>query len=209
MKVIGINGAAQSGKDTFAGVAVREFGVIQLSFAAPLKDEVGRFLDANDVVWHHRNLWGTNEDKEAILRIRHNPGKPQFFKDYLAKYGGYSNGYWYFKPRTLMQYWGTEYRRAQDPDYWVKKALRQCSEDKLYLLSDMRFPNEAAGVESLGGLRIKVTRANCPGITNASHSSENALATYKGWTNQIENNGSLVSYLEIVRALLAEVTHAW
>jgi hypothetical protein len=69
-------------------------------------------------------------------------------------------------PRDILQWWGTEYRREQDPDYWVKRArdlyreriaagvpgLANCS---------VRFLNEAEWIHSEGGAVVRVHR---PGV---------------------------------------------
>lgn len=58
--------------------------------------------------------------------------------------------------RQLLQWWGTEYRRAQDPNYWVKRTAEYIlsirldiinNSDELYpkvafICDDVRFPNE-------------------------------------------------------------------
>lgn len=52
--------------------------------------------------------------------------------------------------RQLMQWWGTEYRRAQHPFYWINKMQRRIEEDMLlqpsdshaFICDDVRFPNE-------------------------------------------------------------------
>lgn len=48
--------------------------------------------------------------------------------------------------RTLLQWYGTEYRRAQDADYWVKKTIeyidKLCNDVDIVIVSDVRFPNE-------------------------------------------------------------------
>src|SRR6266705_2754477 len=61
--------------------------------------------------------------------------------------------------RAILQRWGTEYRRAQDTDYWVKyasqkmKALQdQAKGAAAFAVSDVRFPNEAAMIREQGGV---------------------------------------------------------
>lgn len=48
--------------------------------------------------------------------------------------------------RSVLQAWGTEFRRSQDPDYWVKKLEDRMVNDNVYLspsvITDARFPNE-------------------------------------------------------------------
>lgn len=60
--------------------------------------------------------------------------------------------------RALLQWWGTEYRRAQDPDYWVKKTVEriQASDAETVVLTDVRYANEAKAVRDMGGLVILV-----------------------------------------------------
>lgn len=79
--------------------------------------------------------------------------------------------------RWLLQQWGTELRRAEDPNHWVDygmaKAERMASEflqrmrvtdtedkrDLLIVFTDVRFENEAAAITAKGGMVLEV-RAN-------------------------------------------------
>ena len=64
--------------------------------------------------------------------------------------------------RWLLQQWGTELRRAQDEDYWVKKGLEVASETwnfggaDLIIFTDVRFENEAEAIREAGGLVMQV-----------------------------------------------------
>lgn len=72
--------------------------------------------------------------------------------------------------RWLLQNWGTEYRRAQDPDYWInrgRETIEVLIDDRvpLVVVTDVRFQNEVDVIHSLGGLVFEViaenaTRAN-------------------------------------------------
>jgi hypothetical protein len=46
--------------------------------------------------------------------------------------------------RSLMQVWGTDFRRAQDSEYWTKKYKQfiDSSDDTDYITTDCRFENE-------------------------------------------------------------------
>lgn len=57
--------------------------------------------------------------------------------------------------RALLQWWGTEYRRTQDPDYWVKYCMAYIAEramdGDLWVVTDVRFENEAEAIHLEGG----------------------------------------------------------
>jgi hypothetical protein len=98
------------------------------------------------------------------------------------------------KQRTLLQWWGTEYRRSIDPNYWVKQlAERIEKENPAYaLIADMRFPNEMAYVKQ-HGFAVLVDR---PGLPPSTHASETALDNVEGWDYILDNSGSLEKLLE-------------
>lgn len=82
----------------------------------------------------------------------------------------------YGKYRTLLQWWGTEYRRAQDPDYWVKRCVERIAEENpaVAIITDLRFLNEADWVWRVKGRCIKVTRTGFRPLVN-QHQSELVL----------------------------------
>lgn len=92
------------------------------------------------------------------------------------------------KPRTLLQWWGTEYRRAQDPDYWVKRLEERIRRDApgVALITDVRFPNEVEAIHRMGGYAVKVTRTSAPDINVPDHASEAALDGYAGWDYELK-----------------------
>jgi hypothetical protein len=68
-----------------------------------------------------------------------------------------------YKPevRALLQWWGTELRRAQDENYWVNKGLeivdRRFAEGAhLVVITDVRFRNEAEAIRRHGGFVAEV-----------------------------------------------------
>ena len=63
--------------------------------------------------------------------------------------------------RPVLQAWGTEFRRAQDPDYWVKKVQRYFEvenrvERRPLVFTDCRFLNELKLLKSFDFITIKV-----------------------------------------------------
>jgi hypothetical protein len=64
------------------------------------------------------------------------------------------------KQRAFLQWYGTEYRRAKDPYYWVKRLAARIAAEKpqVALISDMRFKNEFFWVKSQDGYTVKVSR---------------------------------------------------
>lgn len=87
------------------------------------------------------------------------------------------------KPRTFLQWWGTDYRRAQDPDYWVKRLQETLDRDnpEVALITDVRFTNEADTIHKMGGYVVKVERTTKPDVIVPAHPSEQDLDGYTGW----------------------------
>jgi hypothetical protein len=82
--------------------------------------------------------------------------------------------------RPLLQKWGTEFRRAQDPDYWVKKTLSLIQEEKpqVAVITDMHFLNET----KICDVQVNVIRAGKDFPTTHPiipiHRSESELDTF-------------------------------
>lgn len=120
--------------------------------------------------------------------------------------------------RFVLQYWGTEVRRAQDPDYWVKRALPPAlaamAQGRSVYGTDARYPNEVQGGRATGFtvVRLDITRSTQrhrllardgiePDTASLHHSSETALDDWDGFDLRIDNNGSMEPTVEAICSL--------
>lgn len=196
--IIGVSSKARSGKDEFFKAISEIFEVEHLSFANTLKKEVINFLDSYSIIYENRHLYGENIDKEESLYIT----KDVFyfivdeFKEFalFKKFMTEEEYVFRFTMRSLLQFWGTEYRRAQDDNYWVNATLKDLDESKIYILTDCRFKNEAIGIKNLGGIIIRIERPDRPYISNENHLSEIDLDDYTEFNYLIINDGTLEEY---------------
>ncbi len=88
--------------------------------------------------------------------------------------------------RAIQQWWGTEYRREQDEDYWVHYAMEMLAVlqfgysdvgNLLVVFTDVRFANEVKAIEERDGLSRLVlarreTRTKRLGKLPPRHASE-------------------------------------
>jgi hypothetical protein len=102
--------------------------------------------------------------------------------------------------RIVLQYHGTEYRRAQDPDYWVKRAAEALPTHGKFVFTDVRFPNEFAMIKGLGGEAWRVHRSNHASVS--PHASEQFAATFDGFDVELSNDGTLHDLRLSVRSLM-------
>jgi hypothetical protein len=64
----------------------------------------------------------------------------------------------------MLQFWGTDFRRAQNKNYWVNKTSNRIKEiqsnnpEAIILIPDTRFRNEYEKLKDFGGIFIKVYR---------------------------------------------------
>jgi len=83
-----------------------------------------------------------------------------------------------YEIRRLLQWWGTDFRRAEDPDHWVKRGMERAEDSvcDVVLFTDVRFRNETEAIRDRGGYVVLVTaseqaRVRRIGVT-PEHASE-------------------------------------
>lgn len=167
-KLIGLySPAPQSGKTTVAQYLNHQ-GYIRLSFAAPLKRMIRTFLLSLGYGPEAIEEYLTTGKEDQIPGIR-------------------------ATPRHLLQTLGTEWgRTCIHPCVWLlcwqETANRYLKADIPVVCDDVRFPNEAELIRSLGGEVWQITRPSA--TTDTTHASEGALDTFT-FDTEIGNTGSL------------------
>lgn len=172
IEALGISGWARSGKDTVADYMVGREGYIKVSFAQPIKDAI-------------MNL-------DPIIS----------FEGVTAHVGQFSSWSWDdlkdLSPdiRPLLQRMGTEVGRDMfGQDFWVEAAIARIPDGSKVVFSDVRYPNEAMAIKSLGGEVWRVER-NGVGPAN-DHASEHALNDFE-FDKTIRNDSTLEAlYLQV------------
>ena len=111
-------------------------------------------------------------------------GTPMEIKDHRDAYAALGM---FATVRELMQWYGTDYRRAEDKDYWIKAFDSYVAQDlrmgNHLIVHDVRFSNEATWVLDRGGVLLRM--APYPGWKpgpHADHESETALDDFPHFT---------------------------
>ena len=175
--LIGITGYAGTGKDTVRGMLAQK-GFTGLAFADPIRAML-------------RSLLRSSGLNEAYMDSR-------MFKERTIPELDVSY-------RHLAQTLGTEWGRAVQPDLWLRlaanKMMMASREDAAaqFVISDVRFCNEADFVRNLGGQIWRIDRKDAPRVRD--HVSESEIDRVPA-DRYIHNNGSLVELQRLVCAAL-------
>lgn len=214
--ILGFAGKAASGKTTaarhLAPLLDRETLIVPMAMV--LRDEVEDFLRNCAAEEHVPLVYGDQEDKLRIFHIDEAAALRQCpqWREFIAENSDIQDrpGQTALSVRRILQWWGTEYRRAQDPDYWTKAWERKVRHFDLkathILVDDVRFMNELVTIKGLGGLIVKIER---PGFAAAgNHASETSLDHFSDWDRVILNNGSLEEFKSKVEDLVEMQTES-
>lgn len=169
---IGMIGRARTGKDTAGQWLVNERGYRRVAFADPLK-EAALKLDP------------------IIDSAQRDSDDPDYADDYRLSDGVREYGWEGAKEipevRRILQELGAAVR-AIDEDFWLRAAMKKVVEANdagvPVVITDVRYPNEAASLRRSGFHLVYIER---PGVEEMAHESENALtaadAGYHIWND--------------------------
>ena len=190
--IIGIVGRKQSGKDSTADYIIEKSGTgRKCSFADKLKRDVC----INLLGLTEKQCYGSDEDKNTLTNLKWED-MPGVLTDKDVRNNLYNRSMWaennnrwqmstylmYHEPgfmtaREVMQFVGTEIFRKMYSNVWVDALIREIKNDqdeKLFIIPDVRFPNEADAIKEAGGQLWKFTRK----ISNDKHASETGMDEY-------------------------------
>lgn len=202
--LIGLCGGKGEGKDTFAKYLIEHYGFIRVAYGDALYEEVA---EAYGTTVEALNERATKETPQPQLALRCCKD-PAFVRVMLELRPNDIDVQAYLQlprsPRWTLQYWGTEYRRAQNDRYWLDIVERKLETISRAVVTDVRYPNELELVLQRGGLARRVELF--PAVVRdeaAGHLSERALDGYHIPT--VKNVwGDLVPLQQQIDGLMAE-----
>lgn len=167
--LIGINGKLGSGKDTLASLIKKHASVnnvVNKSFAYKLKI-MGAFLTGTE-----EPLWFSQEGKNVMLPA------------------------WGMTIGEFQQKLGTEaIRNGLHTNAWVLALMADYDKIFNWIITDVRFPNEADVVKEHGGIVIRIdgdpAGVRARSSRNLNHPSEISLDNYENFDYRYMNNKSL------------------
>lgn len=168
LRIIGICGRKRHGKDSVGNILRKNYSFSATAFADAVKRVA---MDVYGLSWDQ--CYGNGPEKEAV--------EPR----------------WGLSPRVIMQRIGTEVGRNIHADTWVKHTLdniQAAANGQVYtwrddftqgftrlglvrtrwVITDVRFPNEAEAIRSAGGQIWKVVRPSL-GVPTDEHPSETSV----------------------------------
>jgi len=202
-----VSGKFGAGKDSVAPDVMKSLTkgeVKHTFFAKHLKDEVNSVIElmkasddyekvCNQIILQQKSLPEPTKEIIKVLWDDVKSGVVQKSTDRTKS------------TRFALQQWGTEVRRAVDPNYWVKKSINDAivnlSQGISIYVTDARFPNEMDAANNINGLSIRLLVSEeeqrkrifgRDGITLTEealrHPSETSLDSYTKFTSIINTD---------------------
>lgn len=196
---IAIAGKLGSAKTYCSNLLVEKHGYTRLSFATPLKRML-QYVREEKWVDLAKTIYDDGPALKDVISdpcsVGHYEASTNAVKEIVRwwKLHGEDEEFVNGKGREFMQYFGTDYFRRQDPDYWVKWFVStkpqsitgryfpaDCPQKvKRFVVDDIRFPDELACVKKLGFLTLRcdvsderrAMRVSQEDLSHMNHSSE-------------------------------------
>lgn len=151
--IIGLSGYAQSGKDFTARTLTDVYGYERRAFA----DKIRKVLYSMNPDLPFDAGWGPNSTRLQVV----------------VDLYGWDEVKQSTEVRRLLQALGVSMREQVGENVWINAALSDVKKNKNYVITDVRFPNEAYAIRDLGG---KIWRVQRPGVSPVNHHvSETAM----------------------------------
>jgi len=166
--IIGLTGYARSGKDTVAKILVDSYGYKRIAFADKIRELL---VEINPILENGHTL-----------------------NEMLKEYG------WEVtkarrEVRRLLQDTGIGARVIFGENFWIQQALRQVHFQENWVITDVRFSNEASAIKKYDDAQL--WRVERPGVGAINdHVSESQLANFD--VDQTILNSGSVEDLELL-----------
>jgi len=180
--IIGLTGAAGSGKDTVGAFLIKEYKFERRAFADPLKRSVAALFDI---------------PFSQVDELK-NTGATVQLSDIKAGQRGT------FTWREFLQRYGTEaHRDIFEQDFWLDATLPvgPFYGGRAIVVTDVRFANEVERIKMLGGHVIRISR---PPFERLPHRSEQELLLMQV-DYDIVNDGTIEELYEKVDEVIGAV----
>lgn len=213
--IIGLGYKKLSGKDTVGEILVKDYGFKRMAFADELKLEVRRIWyktimsyvrdshDGGNGYWAElSSQWDYDEypppDEEDLVHWLVYTAKPPFIV-------------------SLLQEHGTELRRREDPDYWIRKLFNNWYDNDTIVIPDVRFKNDSLVITDVRfknearfckyfGKVVRIDR-KIDRPDYGTHISETELDTYEDWDYVLDNNGTFEDLINNTKKMMDYFSH--
>lgn len=148
-----MSGKMGAGKDTLGDeiegfLSRHDYQVVSMSYALPIKKEMQEVIDYYE------------KEQDYIATAERFNVTSDNIKTYIEILDGKSIYERTDEARRAIQYWGTDIRRKQDTDYWVKQLAKMIVKELIkgnsVKVSDVRFKNEANSILDLNGKIVRI-----------------------------------------------------
>jgi hypothetical protein len=168
--IIGLSGYARSGKDEVAKILMEEYGYKRIAFADKIRELL---LETNPLIKDGFRVEGV-----------------------VDAYGWDQAKVLFPEIRNLLQDLGVGARKVFDDSFWIGQVFYSMDVDINYVITDVRFVNEAETIKSNNGKIWRIKRNGVEAVNN--HVSEHDMDGYQ--VDQIlKNEGTLDDLRTMVR----------
>lgn len=170
LRLIGLVGYAGTGKDTVRQLLELEHSFVGLAFADPIRQMLRTLFSSNGI---DEKYIDERDFKEATI------------EDLLTEQP--------LSYRQMAQTLGTEWGRNLSPDFWLQIAGAFIADqrrrgERLFVISDVRFVNEARWVKDAGG---ELWRIHRPGVLPVRPHASEAEIEHIECDRLIDNSGTV------------------
>ena len=164
MTIIGVSGKIGSGKNYLSEQLIKElhklgYSTTEASFASSLRNELNRIIQTikvdsiddvpkGQIIEHIETIHKmSNEEASSLYNL---------MVEDVINIDGLNAHSRTESIRRALQHLGTDIRRKNDSEYWVREFHRTVPDSDFVLVTDVRFPNEADSVVEHDGLMLRL-----------------------------------------------------
>ena len=173
----------------------------------PLLGIVGRKSSGKDTVGEYLAAYFLHTTRLAFF----DPGKQELAELFGGSVATIEANKANPKMRKMLQYYGTEVCRAEDPNYWIDRlraSYAKVPDNTVVFVTDCRYLNEAQSILEMGGVLVRVFRPSADDIQDG-HASETEMSKIKNYQYMIQNDANLGRLRWYCKILANDLKQKW